>query len=164
MLFIPEADSGVWIEFEEGDLEFPIWVGTYWSEPGGESELPKPNDADGAEQAEVQDPVTRKIIKTRKGHTIQFEDADGDESILIVQVAEDGNNIINLAAAGISLLDVHGNKVEMTASGIKLTDFTGNIIEMSDTAFTLTAVKPFKIDASGQPLEIKASTIDLTKG
>ena len=77
-LFIPEVDGGVWVEFEEGDLEFPIWVGTFWSKPGGESELPKPNDADGTEQGSVQDPPTRKIIKTQKGHTIQFEDKDGE--------------------------------------------------------------------------------------
>ena len=33
-LTIPDVGAGVWIEFEEGDLEFPIWVGTYWSAPG----------------------------------------------------------------------------------------------------------------------------------
>ena len=30
-LFIPEVGAGVWVEFEQGDLEFPIWVGTFWS-------------------------------------------------------------------------------------------------------------------------------------
>ena len=44
LLAIPETEAGVWVEFEEGDLEFPIWVGTFWSKPGGDSELPKPND------------------------------------------------------------------------------------------------------------------------
>lgn len=28
--FLPEAGSGVWIEFEGGDVSFPIWVGCYW--------------------------------------------------------------------------------------------------------------------------------------
>ena len=37
MLFVPDIDAGVWVEFEEGDLEFPIWVGTFWSKPGGDS-------------------------------------------------------------------------------------------------------------------------------
>ena len=62
LLFIPEVDAGVWVEFEEGDLEFPIWVGTFWSKPEGDSELPKPNEADGTEQGSVQDPPTRKFI------------------------------------------------------------------------------------------------------
>ena len=65
-LCIPEPGAGVWVEFEEGDLEFPIWVGTFWSEPGGNSELPKPNNADGSEQESVQSSPTRKIIKTQQ--------------------------------------------------------------------------------------------------
>ena len=27
--FIPKKEAGVWVEFEEGDLEFPIWVGAF---------------------------------------------------------------------------------------------------------------------------------------
>lgn len=146
-LFIPEVDSGVWVEFEEGDLEFPIWVGTFWSKPGGESELPKPNDPDGAEQGDVQDPPTRKIIKTLKGHTIQFEDKDGEESITIVHVVDDSNK----------------NVITLNADGITVTDFTQNKIEMTDSAFTLTSKVDFTIDASGQAVEIKASTVDFTK-
>ena len=41
---IPEIDAGVWVEFEMGDLEYPIWVGTYWSKPGGTTEIPSPAD------------------------------------------------------------------------------------------------------------------------
>ena len=28
--FLPEEGSGVWIEFEGGDVSYPIWVGCYW--------------------------------------------------------------------------------------------------------------------------------------
>ena len=28
--FLPEVGSGVWIEFEGGDVSYPIWVGCYW--------------------------------------------------------------------------------------------------------------------------------------
>jgi len=146
-LFIPEVDAGVWVEFEEGDLEFPIWVGAFWSKPGGDSELPKPNDPDGAEQSDVQDPPTRKIIKTLKGHTIQLEDKDGEELITIVHNVDSSKR----------------NVITLDASGITLTDFTKNKIEMTDSAFTLTSKVAFTIDASGQALEIKAKTVDFTK-
>lgn len=167
-LFIPEVESGVWIEFEEGDLEFPIWVGTFWSKPEGETELPKPNDAEGAEEDAVQDPVTRKIIKTLKGHTIQFEDKDGEEMISIVQVTGDTQrNVITMNSEGIAIVqkidDDKSNLVEMTASGIKLTDFTENVIDMNDGAFTITSKVAFTLDASGQAVEIKADTVDFTK-
>jgi uncharacterized protein involved in type VI secretion and phage assembly len=27
---VPQVGAGVWIEFEQGDPDFPIWVGGYW--------------------------------------------------------------------------------------------------------------------------------------
>ena len=30
--FLPEVDSGVWIEFEQGDVSHPIWTGGFWLE------------------------------------------------------------------------------------------------------------------------------------
>lgn len=129
-LFIPEREAGVWVEFEEGDLEFPIWVGTFWSKPDGESELPKPNKEDGSEEGEVQDPPSRKIIKTLKGHTLQFEDADEGEMVLLV----DGVNghVISLDSKGITINDGKnsGNKVIMAAEGITVQDKNGNNIIM----------------------------------
>jgi len=29
-IMLPEVGSGVWIEFEGGDVSYPIWVGCYW--------------------------------------------------------------------------------------------------------------------------------------
>ncbi|CAM5688429.1 hypothetical protein [Streptomyces afghaniensis 772] [Streptomyces afghaniensis] len=161
-LFVPEQDAGVWVEFEEGDLEFPIWVGTYWTRPGSESQLPKPQAADGSDQRSVQDPPTRKIIKTRKGHTIQFEDADGEESILL----REGNqgHRITMDSEGITILDKWSNTIVSNASGLSLSDTTGNAIRMSKSVMTLSSVVPFSIDASGQTVTIVAAGIDLRKG
>ncbi len=33
-MMLPEIGSGVWIEFEGGDVSYPIWSGCYWN--GGE--------------------------------------------------------------------------------------------------------------------------------
>jgi uncharacterized protein involved in type VI secretion and phage assembly len=118
-LCIPEIGAGVWIEFEEGDLEFPIWVGTFWSEPGGESEIPTLNDADGKERKNEQQQPTRKIIKTPKGHTIQFEDADGEEMIIIVEATH--KHVVTLNKDGIQISDgANGNKIIMGKEGIQL--------------------------------------------
>ena len=116
-LCIPERDAGVWVEFEEGDLEFPIWVGTFWSKPGGDSEVPRPNNADGSEHASVQRPPTRKIIKTQKGHTIQFEDADGEDRIIICD-GEKENRIV-FSTSGISI-ESNDNTITMADQGIKV--------------------------------------------
>lgn len=144
-LFVPSVGAGVWVEFEEGDLEFPVWTGTYWTAPDADSQLPKPQDEDGTERSEVQNPPTRKIIKTLKGHTVQFEDADGAESVLVRE-------------------GVKGHLIALTQDGIKIIDATGNTIEMTDSAMTLHAAVPFTIDAPGQPVRIVGDTIDFKKG
>ncbi|MBP2326537.1 uncharacterized protein involved in type VI secretion and phage assembly [Kibdelosporangium banguiense] len=109
-LMIPEIDAGVWVEYEEGDLEFPIWTGTFWSKPGGSTELPT---VDGS----AQDPPTRKILKTARGHTIQFEDKDSEELVTIVEAAT--GNVITLDKNGITIKDgAGGNEITMASSGV----------------------------------------------
>jgi uncharacterized protein involved in type VI secretion and phage assembly len=161
-LFVPERDSGVWVEFEEGDLEFPIWVGTFWSRPDAESQLPRPQADDGSDQQEVQDPPTRKIIKTLKGHTIQLEDADDQESILIREGSQ--GHLVTMNSDGITIVDKNQNTIHLSDDGIQITDATGNAIAMTDSAMTLTAKTDFKIDATGQAVTIVGQSIDLQKG
>lgn len=141
--FMPAVGAGVWIEFEEGNLDFPIWTGTFWSEPDGESEVPKINGADGSEGA-IQDPPTRKIIKTGMGHTIQLEDADGEERILISDgqgenrivlsqtgiAVENKENTVTMTDSGIVITDKHGNTFTQDMNGMVLEDANGNKVTM----------------------------------
>ncbi|MFE5689583.1 phage baseplate assembly protein V [Streptomyces sp. NPDC056512] len=152
-LFVPERDAGVWVEFEEGDLEFPIWVGTYWTRPESKSQLPTPQGADGSPRTEVQDPPTRKIIKTSKGHTIQFEDADGEESVL-VREGRHGHRI-TMDGKGLALVDERSNTIVFDENGIEVTDETGNSIRMTDSAMTL-------VDHRNNTVELSAAGIELT--
>jgi len=101
--FIPDKDAGVWVEFEAGLLDHPIWVGTFWSKPGGTTEVPAPGGS--------QSPPTSKIIKTAN-HTIELADAQGSESITITDKA---GNQITLASEGVTI----------KSSKIKLGDSAG---------------------------------------
>jgi len=137
-LFIPEKGAGVWVEFEEGDLEFPIWVGTFWSKPGGTSELPRPNGADGAEEGDAQNPPTRKIIKTMKGHTIQLEDKDGEELVMILDGASKHRVVMD--TKGLTITDgVNKHTVVLSGDGISITDGknSGNKITMASSGVTV---------------------------
>jgi uncharacterized protein involved in type VI secretion and phage assembly len=162
LLFVPDRDAGVWAEFEEGDLEFPIWVGTYWSRPGDESQVPRPQAGDGTEEAEPQNPPTRKILRTGKKHTLQFEDAAGKEAVLL-QEGVHGHRI-TLDSNGITIVDQKRNTVRLNDNGVLVTDATGNAIEMTSSAFTLTAKVAFTINAPGQSVTVVAETIDFQKG
>ncbi len=134
-LFIPENNAGVWVEFEEGDLEFPIWVGTFWSKPEGKSELPKPNDKDGNEQNKVQDPPTRKIIKTKLGHTIQMEDNDDHAEVIIVEGKK--GHLIMMDEEGIKITDAAKNEIVMNSSGITIKSDQINIGESATDPLVL---------------------------
>jgi uncharacterized protein involved in type VI secretion and phage assembly len=141
---IPGPGAGVWIEFEEGDLEFPIWVGTFWSKPGGASEVPHPTDRTGT-ASDAPAPPTRRVLTTARGHTIQIEDAQGQEMILIHEAA-------------------HARTIVMDGDGVTITDGGGNTIAMTADHFTVTSKKKFTINASGGAVEIVAATVAFTKG
>lgn len=171
-LFIPEVGAGVWVEFEAGDLEFPIWVGTFWSKPDGESELPKAN-------GEVQSPPTQKIIKTKKGHSIQLEDADGKEKIIIKHakksffaIDENGTVIIgnqngstillNSKDENLMLVDQHANSVVLSEERITIVTKDGKVaIELSGSTARIAAEdivmqgKSITLGAAAAPVELE---------
>jgi uncharacterized protein involved in type VI secretion and phage assembly len=104
--FIPERGDGVWVEFEAGLLEYPVWVGTFWAKPGGSTEVPAP--------ANSQDTPTSKIIKTAN-HTIELADEAGAEALKIL---DSKSNKVTLDATGILIEDGNGNSVKLGAQGI----------------------------------------------
>jgi uncharacterized protein involved in type VI secretion and phage assembly len=82
--FLPEGGAGVWIEFEGGDVSYPIWVGCYWRQ--GE----QPADA----AADV------KAIVTVSQHKILLNDKEGSGSITI---SDSNHNTVTLDSSGITL-------------------------------------------------------------
>lgn len=154
-LMIPEVDAQLWIEFEEGDLEFPVWVGTVWSKPGGDSELPKPNGADGAEEGSVQAPPTAKIIKTLAGHTLQLEDDDGKDVRLILADGQNENRVV-LGKSSLTIV-YKENKITLDDDGIRVEDANGNKATQSSDGTVVEDKNGNKVtqDASGTVVEDK---------
>jgi uncharacterized protein involved in type VI secretion and phage assembly len=80
---VPEPDTGVWIEFEAGDVSRPIWTGCWW----GTNQLPKNSTGTAATPA-------MKVIRGEQGlmiildddaQTIHVSDKDG-QTMLQIQV------------------------------------------------------------------------------
>lgn len=88
---IPEVDDEVLIAFEHGEINRPIILGALWN---GKDKAPD-NNGDGKD--------ARRVIKSKKGHKITFEDVEG--FILI----EDGGGI------GTIKIDAKNNAIEITA-------------------------------------------------
>ncbi|HYV03423.1 MAG TPA: phage baseplate assembly protein V [Blastocatellia bacterium] len=144
--FVPEIDATVWVEFETGNLDYPIWVGTFWGKPGGATEVPKP--------ADEQSPPTRKIIRTLKGSCIEIEDKDGEEVFIIKYNDGDKTNTLTMNADGILVEDANENKITMDSSGIKAEDLSANKIAMDNNGIVIE-------DANHNRIEMTPAAINI---
>jgi phage baseplate assembly protein gpV len=105
--FLPDLGSGVWIEFEGGDVSLPVWVGGYWHD--GE----QPADATASVRAIVTK-AGQKILLDVDGGTITIEDGNGntvtlDSSGLTLKGAGQS------AALGTSGVNINNGAFEVTA-------------------------------------------------
>src|SRR5579864_30353 len=149
--YIPDANAGVWVEFEQGNLDYPIWVGTFWAKPGGTTEVPPPGDS--------QSPPTSKIIKT-KNHTIELADADGSETIIITDAKN--NNVITLDQNGVK---IQADKdIEVKCSGVKITadkdievKASGGVKIQADQDIELKASGDLKVTATNVKMQVSAA-------
>lgn len=90
LFLIPPIDAWVWIEFEHGDPDYPIWTGCFWAQ----GELP-------ATPASPE----MKVLKTEMG-TITLNDAPGAGGITIETTA--GMKIM-ISSAGIEITNGQGS-------------------------------------------------------
>lgn len=100
LAFLPEVGAGVWIEFEAGDVSYPIWVGCYWR--AGEA----PKDAT----------PTVKAIVTKSGHKLLL-----DDNAKSITISDSNQNTLTLDKNGITLKH-SSSKLELSASAVKIND------------------------------------------
>ncbi len=106
MAFLPEQGSGVWIEFEGGDVSYPIWVGCYWR--SGE----QPSDAT----------PTVKAIVTKSPHKILLDDDQGT-----ITISDSNENTVTLDSSAITLergsssLEVNDSEVNVNDGALEVT-------------------------------------------
>ncbi len=73
-VMLPEVGSGVWIEFEAGDLSYPIWVGCYWRD----GEVPP----DAKEDAKAVFTKAGSLTLDDGGSSLTLEDANGNKVVV----------------------------------------------------------------------------------
>lgn len=96
--FLPEPGAAVWIEFEGGDVSYPIWVGCFWRA----GELP----------AEAS-PTVRGIV-TAAPHQLLFDDDAGE-----VSLGDSNGGTVVLDSSGVTT--TRGSKtVAVTDSSVAL--------------------------------------------
>jgi uncharacterized protein involved in type VI secretion and phage assembly len=98
--FLPEEGAGVWIEFEGGDVSYPIWVGCYWH--------------DGEKPDRVEKQV--KVIKTKQDQQIVLDDKDHS-----IAISDSNGNSVTLDRNGIAIVRGSG-KIKIEDSKVSVND------------------------------------------
>jgi uncharacterized protein involved in type VI secretion and phage assembly len=101
LFLIPPTDASVWVEFEHGDPEYPIWAGGFWSQ----GELPA-----SPAVAEM------KVLKTDTA-TITINDVPGAGGITIETQA---GMKIKIDASGIEINNGMGGSIKLTGPQVSI--------------------------------------------
>lgn len=102
---LPGEGAGVWIEFERGDPDYPIWSGCWW---GSVAEVPP---------VLLAPPYKKLMLKTEGGHTIVLDDTPGVGGITIETST---GQKISLKATGIEIDNGLGGSIQLTALQVSI--------------------------------------------
>lgn len=118
LYLIPPVGALVWIEFENGDPDYPIWTGCYWADAKvGPDVLPaKPADPE------------MKVLKTDIG-TITINDAKSKESLTIeakigsqtMKIEMNSSHIEITNGIGKASIKLQGRTVSINKDGLEVT-------------------------------------------
>lgn len=98
---VPPIGAGVWIEFEKGDPEYPIWVGGYW---GTAAEVPAMAHA-------VPPAVAGLTIQTTLKNGITVSDTPGPTGGILIQTTTGA--MISVSDIGITISNGKGAVISM---------------------------------------------------
>ena len=105
---VPPIGAGVWVEFEQGDPDYPIWVGCRW---GSSSDLPS--------AAKSGLPVSPSIVLQTAGqNSIVISDVPGPTGGIKIEC---GPSSVSINLTGVSIT---APKFELKAASIELTGTT----------------------------------------
>lgn len=104
---VPPVGAGVWIEFEAGDVERPIWSGAWW----GDDQLPK-NESGTAAKPNL------KIWRSGKGMMVAID----DDAETLTLSDSDGSNLLTIKVRDSQVRVQATAKVVVEAPQIELVD------------------------------------------
>jgi uncharacterized protein involved in type VI secretion and phage assembly len=102
---LPTVSAGVWIEFEGGDPDYPIWSGCWW---GSQAEMPS---------ILLPAPEKRVMLQTEGGNQITFDDSPGSGGITLETA---GGQKIKLTANGIEIDNGRGATIKMSGPTVNV--------------------------------------------
>ena len=105
---VPQVGSGVWIEYEQGDADFPIWTGCFW---GLAAEVPA--------LAKAGNPVSPSIVlQTGLQHSIVVSDVPGPTGGIMLKASTGAMILVN--DVGITISNGKGATIVMTGPSVSI--------------------------------------------
>jgi hypothetical protein len=103
---VPIIGSGVWIEFERGDPDYPIWVGGYW---GSAAEVPLLANT-------IPPGMAGMALQTPLGNGIVVSDLPGPTGGILIKTAT--NAMISVSDTGIIISNGKGATISMIGPSV----------------------------------------------
>jgi uncharacterized protein involved in type VI secretion and phage assembly len=110
MFAVPMIGAGVWIEFEQGDPDYPIWVGTYW---GSAAELPMLAQTAPA-------PIPAVIMQTPLNNGLVISDAGGPMGVGGITLQTATGAMIAINEIGITITNGKGATITLTGPTVDI--------------------------------------------
>lgn len=104
---LPDIGGGVWIEFEHGDPDYPIWSGCWW---GSAAEVPP---------LLLSPPYKKMMIVSGGGQSITIDDTPGVGGITL---ETSGGQKISIGPIGIEIDNGQGATIRLTGPQISIND------------------------------------------
>jgi uncharacterized protein involved in type VI secretion and phage assembly len=105
---LPVKDALVWIEFEQGDPDFPVWTGCFW---GSASDVPS--------DLLTPEPYKKVMLVTAGGVSLTLDDTPGSGGI-VLQTAN--GQKLSMTSTGITIDNGQGAKITMETSKVSIND------------------------------------------
>jgi len=102
---LPAVGAGVWIEFEQGDPDYPIWSGCWF---GSVKEIPK---------VLLAPPYKKLMIKTEGGNSILLDDTPGTGGITL---QTSGGQKIKLSSTGLEINNGAGGTIKLKGPQVSI--------------------------------------------
>jgi uncharacterized protein involved in type VI secretion and phage assembly len=106
---VPPIGSIVWVEFEQGDPDYPVWTGCFW---GSSAEVP------ALALAGVPG-VQQVVIQTLAGNMLMVSDTPGPAGGILLAV---GDAVISVSDAGIIIDNGQGATIALTGPAVTVNE------------------------------------------
>lgn len=102
---LPTVGAGVWIEFEHGDPDYPVWSGCWF---GSAAEMPP---------VLLAPPYKKTLIKTEGGNSVLLDDTPGIGGITL---ETSGGQKVVMNATGVEITNGQGASIKLTGPQVSI--------------------------------------------